>query len=1041
MKIFKKILNPAVWTLLTSFFAIWLVISIIGGSYAMQYKSTINNMLNINPTEIVGGGDATYFKSDFVKEDGKYDDLAMRKNSQAVARETAAEGTVLLWNKEEALPLAENSRISLFGIGSVSYKYSGGGSGEIKAPAEANIKSSLEEEGGFKVNGTLFNAYAGLRDNYGTYNVQGSSTLDPDYNGKNGYTDGRYREFYVREPSWATVEGKMSKTIEQTLVGSKNAPGYSDAAIMVITRDGGEDGDTRFESKECYDGNYLDLSFEEAEILNKLSTLKSEGKIKKLVVVLNVAAVMQMKHLDDYDIDACLLVGCGGGQSFSAMADVLSGKVAPAGALVDTVVYDNYSAPATVNFGDFKWTESRGLPGTDLGTYNNAYVVYQEGIYVGYKYYETRYEDLVMNSGNANSTKGVKLSESGWKYQEEVAYPFGYGKTYTTFEYSDYKVTHKDGNYGGTYEVTVNVKNTGSVAGKGIVGVYLQKPYTDYDKAIGVEKAAIELVGFGKTALLQPNETEKVTVTIDGSELKTYDTYGKGTYILEKGDYYLAFGTDAHDALNNVLAAKGYDKNDGMVDAFGNAVDGNASYTHKITVANNDYNIFSKSEYTDYEIKNQLGNADLNIYEGTKDDQGITYLSRKDWDATYPTPVQLKCVNDTMVSDMQYTHTLPDDGSSMPMQGKITVDESFWNDIVLEEGQEKKLNLALLMDKEYDDPVWQNLIDQLTFEEMGHLLSGGYLTVQANANVGAPGGRADDGASGVRTNNPTTGSLMGFPTETVMAQTWDTALIEKLGVAFGHECLHAGVIELYAPSAGIHRTPYGGRNWEYYSEDGFMSGMMLAAESKGIQSKGVIVCAKHFAFNDQEINRCGVATFMDEQTAREIYLRAFEYAVAETGVMSLMASFPRLGTKWVGSYRGLFTDILRGEWGFKGFVETDSAFNQDYMTKGTGRAEGVYAGVNFWMDGAAWNQWGNWANNPTIVNAVREATHGMLYAQAHSFAMNGITTNSRIVEVTPWWIDAIGKVQLGFGIVTGVLAAISIASFVIRFLDKRKIIA
>ena len=368
----------------------------------------------------------------------------------------------------------------------------------------------------------------------------------------------------------------------------------------------------------------------------------------------------------------------------------------------------------------------------------------------------------------------------------------------------------------------------------------------------------------------------------------------------------------------------------------------------------------------------------------------------------------------------------------------MTVPESFWDDIVLEEGQEKRLNLALVMNKDYNDPVWQNLIDQITWESMNRMLSGGYLTVQGDTSNGVPGGKANDGTSGVRTNNPTTGDLMGFPTATVMAQTWDVELINKLGDAFGHECLHAGIMELYAPCAGMHRTAYGGRNWEYYSEDPYISAKMLGAESLGLQAKGVIVCAKHFAFNDQEINRCGVATWMNEQTAREIYLRAFEGGIVEAKILSLMASFPRLGTKWVGSYRGLFTDILRGEWGFQGFVETDSAFNQDYMTKGTGRAEGIYAGVNFWMDGTAWEQWAAWKDNPTIVNAVREGVHGLLYAQAHSMAMNGITTNSKIVYVTPWWIQTLDNVQLALGIVTGVMFAMAVASFVIHAVDKRK---
>ena len=1036
----KKLFNRSVWSLLTSFFAIWLVIALVGETYAVQYQSTINNLLNINPYQVVGGGDATYYKSDYLTSDGKYDDNAMRKNSKAVAEQTASDGAVLLWNNDNALPLSDGARISVFGIGSVNYKFSGGGSGEIKASASQNLKSSLEDSGGFKVNGSLFNAYASLRGSYGSVNVQGDQTKDENYNGKKGYVDGRYREFYVKEPTWETVESKMSggKTIESTLVGSKNAPGYGDAAVMVITRDGAEDGDTWFNAPECMDNNYLDLSVEEGLLLEKLQSLKAGGKIKKIVLLMNTAAVMQLKHIKDYDIDACLLVGAGGVQSFNAIANVLSGKTNPSGALVDTMVYDNYSAPATVNFGDFRWTESRNLPATDLGTYNNFYVVYQEGIYVGYRYYETRYEDLVIGQGNANSAKGVKTSVGDWSYSGEVAFPFGYGQSYTTFSYSDYSVTHKEGSYGGEYTVKVKVTNTGDVPGRNAVQVYLQKPYTDYDKAVGIEKASVELAGFAKTQMLAPGDSQVVNITVKGSQFKTYDSYGKGTYILEKGDYYIAFGTDAHDALNNILAAKGYSKANGMVDSLGKATDGNGAFTHKLTFNANDYETYSKSEYTDYQVTNQLSDADLNLYDGTKKDQNITYLSRNDWDQTYPTPIQLKCINDTMVSDMQYSHTLPTDDSTMPTQGQVTVPESFWDDIVLEEGQEKRLNLALVMNKDYNDPVWQNLIDQITWESMNRMLSGGYLTVQGDTANGVPGGKANDGTSGVRTNNPTTGDLMGFPTATVMAQTWDVELINKLGDAFGHECLHAGIMELYAPCAGMHRTAYGGRNWEYYSEDPYISAKMLGAESLGLQSKGVIVCAKHFAFNDQEINRCGVATWVNEQTAREIYLRAFEGGIVEAKILSLMASFPRLGTKWVGSYRGLFTDILRGEWGFQGFVETDSAFNQDYMTKGTGRAEGIYAGVNFWMDGTAWEQWAAWKDNPTIVNAVREGVHGLLYAQAHSMAMNGITTNSKIVYVTPWWIQTLDNVQLALGIVTGVMFAMAVASFVIHAVDKRK---
>ena len=1043
----KKLFNRALWCLLTGFFAVWFLIALIGKDYAVKNSSTINNLLGINPNKVVGEtAPEKMFKSDYVKkdEDGneKYDDLAMRANSEKIAEQVAADGSVLLWNNDSALPLAADSRISLFGIGSVVFKHSGGGSGEISSSPSNNLKSELEilvKDGGagFKVNGTLFNAYTQLRtSSYGALNYQGKKTKDPNYNGTNGYLDERYREFEVREVPWSKLDSTVSGGVERTLKDGKNTKGYGDAAVMIITRDGAEDGDTYFKTNECLDGSYLDLSKEESEVLTKLKELKQAGTVKKVIVVLNTASTMQMMNLTNYDVDACLLVGCGGLKAFTAIADLLSGKANPSGRLVDVIAYDFDSIPAMQNFGDFRWTSSKNLPASDINSYNNFYLVYQEGVYVGYRYFETRYEDLVMNKGSASSAKGAVKSGSSWNYSKEVAFPFGYGLSYTTFSEKLSSVTYDKTTE--NYTLKVEVTNTGAKKGKTPVQVYLQKPYTEYDKKNGIEKPSVELVGFTKTGEIEPGKSETAEITVPASEFKVYDAYGKGTYLLEKGDYYLSVGSDSHAALNNVLALKGYSSKDGMVDSLGKATDGVKDNAYKITVAADDFTKYSKSVHTGVTVENQISDGDINLYSGTAD-QKTTYLSRSDWDKTYPAPIKLSCVNDTMVKDMQFEdYAVPASEGEMPTMGTVTVSEEFFNDVELAEGQEKRLNLAMMVGKEYDDELWSHLLNQLTWTEMNHLLSGGYLTVQGTPSVGSPGGIAADGTSGVRVKNPTTGDLMGFPTATVMAQTWDEKLIELLGDAFGQECMHAGVSELYAPCANMHRTPYGGRNWEYFSEDPFITGKMLAAESKGLQKRGVIVCAKHFAFNDQELNRCGVATFLNEQTAREIYLKGFELGVTEGKVKSLMSSFPRLGCKWEGHYDGLMTDILRKEWGFTGFVETDSAFGQPYMTKPLARIEGVICGVDFWMDGAASMQFAGYENNATVVRAVREACHRMLYAQTNSLIINGMTTSSIVVYETPWWVNAISYAQVALGTVTGLLLAMSVASFVVFALDNKK---
>lgn len=1042
MKLLKFFTKRSVWSVVLGFFAILTAVAYIGGSVAMDYQGSINVALGIIDYEIVGSddSDSEYFKSKYVQKDENgeikyvtdeggykhqvYDDEAMRENSIKVARQVVAEGSVLLWNND-ALPLAEGSKVSLFGIGTVKYGYFSLGAGFLGTVPERNFLQELEVPvsnggAGFDVNDKLFSAYQSLQSSYGYSRTNGTATVNPDFNGENKYIDERYAEPKVNEVPLSVLESTTGG-VEKTVTG------YGDAAIMVLTRSSSEDGDIWMPNADHLNNDYLDLEKNEAETLQKLCALKEKGVIKKIVLILDTPTVMMMENIKKYSVDACIFACHGGMESFSGLGDILSGKANPSGRLVDAIAYNHKSAPATVNFGDFRWTQNGTGLKTDINAYNNQYLVYQEGIYAGYRYYETRYADAVANRGNASSNKGVLCGEGNWKYQDELCYPFGYGIGYTTFEYKNFNVSHDSGERGGTYRISVDVKNTGTIPGKTPVEIYLQKPYTNYDVENKIEKSAIELCGFTKTDIIPAGETVTVTVEVKGEELKTYDAYGKGTYILEKGDYYFAVGSDCHDALNNVLASQGYNSSNGMVDSLGNACNGNASLSYKKTINSNDYETFSTSAETGEKIENQLSSADLNLYDGTKNDQTVTYLSRNDWDATYPTAaVSLKCVNATMVTDMQYGHEDIASEGEMPDLGKVTAPLEILKLLNPDETDEDALKMKLinLRGLDYDHEYWDYLLDQLTFEDMQKLMSQGFKNLNGCTNVAAPSVFANDGANGVASKNAANLVYFSGPANTLLACTWNIDLAEKMGDVYGHECLHANVKHFYAPSVNMHRTPYGGRNVEYFSEDPFMAGCMVAAQVKGIEAVGVMTCVKHFAFNDQEINRCGVATFINEQTAREITLKPWNICIAESSPSSLMSSFPRLGTRAVTVNKGLMTNILRGEWGFSGFVETDSAFGQYYMTHYKARAEGVVAGTDLWMNGGVTDgyalgtpadnklMWALYEDNATVVRAMRESCHRLLYSRVNSAAMNGISSSSEIVYVTPWWVSAVNTLQI-----------------------------
>ena len=997
MKIFKK----SVWCMISIFFALLTLIFAVGGNVASQYDTYINQFFNTKNYDIIQSEEGEPFndyKSDFLNDDGSFNDKAMRNNSLKVALQTATEGTVLLKNKNNALPLEKDSKVSFFGISTAKYIFSGSGSGHLGVSVTTNITEACKDNG-INVNPYLANAYKILSTKYGNYLTDLGKTITG-----STMSDKCYVEYGINEAPWDQINKTTIGNVENTFKD------YGEAAFLLISRNDGEDGDINYKTPECIDNNYLDLAFEEQKILDNLMDLKNKGIFKKVILLINSASPMQMKNISKYDLDSIVWLGIGGNVSFDQIGQIISGKANPSGHLIDTYCYNNYSAPSTVNQGDFTFTNTSGLPSTTQYSHSDKYIVYQEGIYVGYRYYETRYEDTILNNGFANDKVGSSNGKE-WSYNEEVAYPFGYGSSYTTFEQSNFKVNKVNNGY----KINVTVKNTGNVAGKDVVQVYLQKPYTEYDKKTNIEKASVELVGFDKTKLLQPNEKEEISIFVENELFKTYDSYGYKTYILEDGDYYLSIGDNAHNALNNILANKGKSTSDGMDEV------GDANKSYKININKLDKKTYSKSLLTNYEITNQFDDADVKLYEGTKDQfKDYKYLSRSNWKDTYPLkPTSMDCSNEKMISDMQYTHDIEEDKDlKMPTFGKSG-----------------SLSLLSMYGLEYDDQQWESLLDQVTWQEAVTLATYGGGTAGC-VSVNAPDTLAKDGPGGINQGNNNLSNLMCFPCECLMAATFNEELIEELGNAFGMEIMHVGYTGIYGPGANIHRSAYSGRNFEYFSEDGFISGKMLAREVKGLQNRGVIVFTKHFLLNDQERNRYGVSVFANEQSIREIYLMAFEDGVTEGKMNGMMSSFNRIGCIWSGAHKGLLTEVLRNEWGFVGVVQTD-AYVGTHMHMAL--AESIVAGNDFTMGGSNPTALDNYKNNVTVANALRETVHRILYTKLHSNAMTGMTVNSLIIEVTPWWKSALNIGTYTCATCMSICLIMFILSFVVPYLiDKKK---
>ena len=906
---------------------------------------------------------------DLVSGSGTISEETSAKATELV-NEITADGVVLAKDEDNILPVASGSKLNVFGWASTNPCYGGTGSGALNTAYPVTDLLTGLHDAGIETNEELSKFYT-------------------DYKADRPSVGMVAQDWTLPEPNVSLYTDEMME----------NAKAFSDTAMVVITRVGGEGADlpsgengtndSWIKGQEG-DGNYLALSAEEKELLQNLKTLKDNGTFKKIIVLINSSNAIEMDFLnpeicgEDYGIDSAMWIGDVGQTGINGVAQLLAGEVTPSGSLVDSYLYDNMANPAIYNFYTQAYPNAADYNLlTDGPDVQGMYSVYQEGIYLDYRYYETRYEDAVMGTGNAGD----------YNWSTTVAFPFGYGDSYTTFEYSDFNVTES----ADAFDVTLKVTNTGSTySGKETVQLYFQSPYTDYDKANGIEKASAELCGFAKTDILAPGASETVNITVDKSELRTYDANNAKTYIVDAGDYYFTAATDAHNAVNNILAAKGYtvENTDGRMTA-----DGNVALTYKWTNAALDSTTYATSE-NGTAITNLFDEADPN--KSSSEPGEVTWLSRSNWVATFPTQPVVLNATQTLADHLAFTRY---DGSKADSVEMPTL------------GADNGLALVSMIGADYDDPQWDTLLDQLTFNEMVNTITLGFHNTAAVESIGKTRTKDENGPQGLTAALTGGASAMCYTSEDVMAATFNVDLINDVGRCIGEDCLAMGYSGLYGPGINMHRTAYSGRNFEYYASDPFVAGTICAAEVNGIQSKGVYVYLKHVALNDSESSRRGVNTWLNEQAAREIYLEVADKAVTDGGAWSVMTGFNRWGAYWCGAYDNLLTGFLRGELGMRGMIITDYSGSSKYMDL----ADGLIAGSDIWdsPDPTIHTTLApKYENDAYIVTEMRESMHKILYTVANSNAMNGWSSADRLKVITPWWKTALYALDTVLAVLT-----------------------
>ena len=866
--------------------------------------------------------------------------LSDETNEEAaeVAEEIMEDGIVLLKN-ESLLPLNETKKLNIFGWESINPAYGGAGSGGINDLYDIVSLNQGLENAGFSINQELVDFY----NNYGADNP----------------------EMSIQKQSWTLPEPPVDTYSDELI---KSAKEYSDVAVVVLSRKAGEGHndipmDVR---KAAYDNNsdeyddfpegehYLQLSQTERDMVDMVCS-----NFDNVIVVYNGANQFELGFADEYpQIKSVVWCPGTGNVGFNALGKVFSGEVNPSGKTPDTFIYDMTTAPWWNNAEKTEYTNLADLAveGMNAGTaqvYAPAFTNYVEGIYVGYKYYETA------------------AQEGAIDYDKTVQYPFGYGLSYTEFEQKMGELEEKDGQI----SVDVEVTNTGDVAGKDVVEVYYKPPYTNG----GIEKSSANLIEFAKTDLLQPGESQTVTVTFSIEDMASYDENNAKAYVLEKGDYVISINSDSH----TVLDQKTY------------TADKDVVYKGENKRASDD-------------------TAATNVFEDAKGD--VTYLSRADHFANYeeataaPASAEL---GEPYVSEYHLNSNFD----------KTTYlnDE----DVMPTTGADNGLTLADMRDADYDDPRWEKLLDQLTVDEMANMIAmAGYQTAAMDS-VGKVATLDFDGPAAINNNFTGVGSI-GFPIEVVVASTWNKELAQAWGECMGKISQEMGAEGWYAPGMNTHRTAFGARNYEYFSEDGVLAGNMGANAVEGARKYGVYSYIKHFAL--YEGNAKMVSVWSNEQAIREIYLKPFEISVKQGGANAVMVSWSFLGDKWTGECSNLMNTVLREEWGFRGMALTDFFRNNGhgFMNADAALANGVDVMLSTFN-----GEENNVANpeHPTSVLQMRNACKNVMYTVVSSWAYDG--------EHEETGMENWKKAGIGIDIVIALFMA-GMEVLVIRGYKKRK---
>ena len=1003
------------WRGLTTLTASLLTVSVAAGPVVDSYRTDIDKFLGTKSSAMVTDStdeDLYTYKSDYSSTTELLDSI------EDLGERMSEEGTVLLKNENNALPLSkdETQKLSLLGFSSY-YPVQGGDMGSslsVNKGTDADTVDFVEalNAKGFGINEDLQKLYKSLEADFKTeVNMWGN--IMEYYHITAPATDG---VFASKEPS----QEKMDS------VDDKWKDSMDDYNVMLVTigRSSTENGtylpgvDGVDASQDLNQTDPLGLSDDERDLINAAVEAK-ENNGGKVIVMLNNANAMEIDEIKNNDgVDAIMEIGFPGGYGFYGVADILSGEANPSGHLTDTYAVTNANSPAAQNFGNYEWTNA------DPSVNINAEEVEAEDIYTGYKYYETRYADTVLGQGNADATVGSSTGKA-WNYDDEVSYPFGYGLSYTTFEQTLKSVDVDLANR--TVTAEVDVKNTGDVAGKDVVQLYTSVPYTDYDVENKVEKSAVQLLDYEKTDMIEPGESQTVTITADAQDMASWDSSCEneagttGNWILDNGTYYFTVGNGAHEAVNNVLAAQDQD------------VEGNKDNVQTWELGDFDSSSFAVT-LNGTPVENQLQDADLNNWM----EDTVTYLSRNDWEGTWPETYKDLTATDEMIS------TMADDYSDIEANGDPS-SVTF--------GADNGMTLANMKGVEdITDERWSTLMDQLTLEECLIRTGLGGTSTKVIESITSPEAIQNDGPNGfnsyplgqyansddstgdpcvIAEDDPNRDYKMGvMANETVIGQTFSKQLAAEWGKAVGNYSLWANTAIWWGVGTNLHRTPYNARNHEYFSEDAVLTAGQGAAIIKAGHDYGVLIAPKHLAFNDTEINRTGIAEFMTEQAARENELRGTQSCIEDANALAVMTTYNRVGCVTSNAHTGLLLNILHKEWGFKGLMSEDfiqdPAYTKIHMAVHNGVTMTCNTGDNTMAAvEAVWPYWSveNASQSEELLTDLKQAMLYQNYALANSNAMDGMSTSTHIEKLNTWYDNLITGLRIGFGVLTVLCAA------------------